>query len=154
MACQLALTACCQSCTLQRRGAAAWSSTSGRPPSRRQTSSTAASATHSRCAIRSLVKTTWQPVHAAMGGMPMLNSMLTSCTHTYHDLSTVPTVVGASDSDWVCVPDGASYMSLPTVQVDKAVVDALASALETSPEAGSAALRAAVRRHAIVDVQV
>ena len=42
----------------------------------------------------------------------------------------------------------------PTVQVDKAVVDALASALEKSPEAGSAALRAAVRRHAIVDVQV
>jgi hypothetical protein len=52
------------------------------------------------------------------------------------------------------VPCGVSHVLLPTVQVDKAVVDALASALEASPEAGSAALRAAVRRHAIVDVQV
>lgn len=39
-------------------------------------------------------------------------------------------------------------------QVDKAVVSALASALEESPEEGAAALRAAVRRHAIVEVQV
>jgi hypothetical protein len=48
---RLALTACCPPCTLQRRGAAAWSSTSGRPLSRLRTSSTAASATRSRCAL-------------------------------------------------------------------------------------------------------
>lgn len=39
-------------------------------------------------------------------------------------------------------------------KVDKAVVAALASALEETPEAGPAALKAAVRRHAIVEVQV